>query len=121
MSDDALEIIGLEILVQASAAVEATLDDGPDLTPLKAILARGREDAAAAMRSLVDMDPLRTDEIRRLQHEARRYASLVEWLRRIVTEGREAAAQLKIIYHERAEEFRAQILDDPEDSQGAQD
>src|SRR4051794_13852880 len=121
MSDDALDIVAYELLVEASAAVEVTLEH-PDMTPLKAILALAREDAAAALRSLVSIDPTNVTEIRRLQNEARRYDSLVAWLRRIVSDGKDASAQLARIRKDRAQEFRALILEDPErDHNGAQD
>lgn len=121
MSNDPLhEVAWLELQVQASAALEVTLDH-PDLTPLQAVLAKARTEAATAMRSLVSIDPAATREILRLQNEVRRYECLVGWLRDIMTDGKEAAEQLKRIYHERAEEFRAQISDPDEDQNGAQD
>ena len=92
------------------------------MTPIKAILALAREDAASAMRTLIEIDPQNVSEIRRLQNEARRYDSLVAWLRRIVGDGKDASDALSRIRKDRAEEFRALILDDPErDHNGAQD
>ena len=121
IDDDVLQIAALELLVDASAAVEVGLDQ-PDMTPIKAILALAREDAAAALRSLMSIDPHNVNEIRRLQNEARRYDSLVGWLRRIVGDGKDASDALSRIRRDRAEEFRALILDDPErDHNGAQD
>ena len=121
IDDDVLQVAALELLVEASAAVEVGLDH-PDMTPIKAILALAREEAAAAMRKLVEIDPTQTAEIRRLQNEARRYDSLVAWLRKIVGDGKDASDALSRIRRDRAEEFRALILDDPErDHNGAQD
>jgi hypothetical protein len=121
IDDDVLQIAALELLVEASAAVEVGLDH-PDMTPIKAILALAREDAASALRSLIAIDPTQTAEIRRLQNEARRYDSLVAWLRKIVGDGKDASDALSRIRRDRAEEFRALILDDPErDHNGAQD
>lgn len=122
MSDDALEIAALELLVDASAAIEVTLEH-PDMTPLKAVLALAREEAGAALRSLITIDPTQVDVIRRLQNEARRYESLVTWLRKIVGDGKEASEQLRSIRKDRADEFRALILDDPDEDHpyGAQD
>lgn len=119
--DDALQIAALEMLVEASAAIEVTLDH-PDMTPLKAVLALAREDAATAIRKLVEIDPTQANEIRRLQNDARRYDSLVGWLRKIVGDGKDASETLALIRRDRAEEFRALVLDDPErDHNGAQD
>ena len=121
IDEDVLHAAALELLVDASAAVEVGLEH-PDMTPIKAILALAREDAAAAMRKLVEIDPAQVNEIRRLQNEARRYESLVAWLRRIVGDGKDASDELAAIRKDRAEEFRALILDDPErDHNGAQD
>jgi hypothetical protein len=121
IDDDVLQVAALELLVDASAAVEVGLEH-PDLTPIKAILALAREEAAAAMRRLVEIDPAQVTEIRRLQNEARRYDSLVAWLRKIVGDGKDASDALRNIRKDRAEEFRALILDDPErDQNGAQD
>lgn len=111
---DPLGIVAYEMLVEASAAVEVTLD-APELTPLKAILALAREEATNAMCALISIDPTQVTEIRRLQCEARRYESLVTWLRKIVVDGKEASNQLRVIATERAEEFRALIIDDLED------
>ncbi|MEN3385241.1 MAG: hypothetical protein V7608_5285 [Hyphomicrobiales bacterium] len=121
IDDDVLQIAALELLVEASAAVEVGLDH-PDMTPIKAILALAREEAASALRALIAIDPTQTAEIRRLQNEARRYDSLVAWLRKIVGDGKDASDALSRIRRDRAEEFRALILDDPErDHNGAQD
>ena len=121
IDEDVLHAAALELLVDASAAVEVGLEH-PDMTPIKAILALAREDAAAAMRKLVEIDPAQVNEIRRLQNEARRYDSLVAWLRKIVGDGKDASDALSRIRKDRAEEFRALILDDPErDHNGAQD
>ena len=121
IDDDVLQIAALELLVDASAAVEVGLEH-PDMTPIKAILALAREDAASALRALIQIDPQNAGEIRRLQNEARRYEGLVAWLRRIVGDGKDASDALSRIRRDRAEEFRALILDDPErDHNGAQD
>lgn len=121
IDEDALHIAALELLVEASAAVEVALDH-PDMTPIKAILALAREDAASALRGLIEIDPTQTAEIRRLQNNARRYDSLIIWLRKIVGDGKDASDQLSRVRQDRAEEFRALILDDPErDHNGARD
>src|SRR3954452_4613299 len=109
MNDDTLRIVALELLVEAGAAVEVTLDH-PDLTPIKAILALAREEAATALKQLIEIDPAQAHEIRRLQTEARRYESLVAWIGKIVSDSREASAELGRIRHDRAQEFRALIL-----------
>lgn len=122
MSNDPLhEVAWLELQVDAAAALEVTFAHDPDLTPIQAVLARARSEAASALQQLVCVDPLHTEEIRRLQNEARRYESLVGWLKEVMDGGKEAAGQLKVIFRERAEEFRTQIFGDAEDETGATD
>jgi|SRR3954447_3768131 len=113
--DDALQIVALEMLVEASAAVEVTLKHH-DLTPIKAMLALAREEAAIAIRRLIEIDPAQASEIRRLQNEARRYESMVAWLGRIVSEGKDASAELGRIRRDHAEEFRALILSEEDEA-----
>ena len=120
MSDDALRIVALELLVEAGAAVEVTLEH-PDLTPIKAILALAREEAATAMKRLIEIDPAQINEIRRLQNEARRYESLVAWIGKIVSDSKDASAELGRIRHDRGREFRALILPEDEAHNGDRD
>ena len=105
---EATRFEALHHLVQVSAEVEAQLHLDKGHLPIKAILARAREEAAEAIVRLTQIDPTVAHEIRRLQTVARRYESLTQWLREIVREGAEAAEEID---EAKSEHMRGLILD----------
>lgn len=94
MNGEAAERLALERLVTVSASLEAQLERSPTLQPIAAILSIARENAAIATSSLVFQDPKDADKIREFQFEIRRYDDLVEWIRTILVNGREADRRL---------------------------
>lgn len=109
---EAARRVYLEHLVRVSAQIEAQLHS-PAQEPIKAILKRARDDTADAIRDLLIINPNNAEGIRALQNKARRYDDLIEWLRSIVLDGKEADEE---VTEALAEERRELILDIDEDT-----
>lgn len=98
----------MQKLIEASAAIEIQFDKDASRRPILFLLKKARDAAVEAMDALIFIDPVRTDEVRQLQHEIRRYDDLVAWCREIVIEGKEADQRLMEIERE---EFASAVLD----------
>lgn len=94
MNGEAAERLALERLVTVSASLEAQLERSPVLQPIAAILSIARENAAIATSGLVFQDPKDIDKVREFQFEIRRYDDLVDFIRTILVNGREADRRL---------------------------
>jgi hypothetical protein len=101
MNDASRDPLERAAMATLESYVELSLDVGMQidprttgLRPVLTLLATARHDAAEALRTLIDADPLDHKEIMRLQNEARRYGDLVKWTRQIVAMGNEADQRL---------------------------
>ena len=66
-----------------------------DSAVVKVIRAAARRSAEQAMAELVELDAARVDEVRRLQHEVRRYRDLDAWIEQALGQGDEALRLLE--------------------------
>jgi hypothetical protein len=89
MTRDPIATLALARAALISADIEEQLTARKEhgMRPLIAVLAKARHEAADAIALLVEADPLRSDEVGKLQNEVRRFADLVRWLKEIVNEG----------------------------------
>jgi hypothetical protein len=85
-----MERLALNRAVQISAELEVQLDQNAKMRPMIAVLDLAREQAVIAMRGLVYVDPNDAAKVREFQFEIRRYDDLVEWLRKLIVDGKEA-------------------------------
>jgi hypothetical protein len=88
---DALGRLALQEAIRLSAEIEVQLTKDR-ASPLKAILARARRDAAEAIAGLVIADPEEPKAIRDLQNKVTLYLQMVDLTKEIVVEGIEADA-----------------------------
>lgn len=102
------QVMALQKLMQASAALEIQFDRDATRRPVLFLLKKAREAAADAMDELIFVDPTMADHVRQLQHEIRRYDDLVTWCREIIIEGKEADDALREIDRQ---EFASAVLD----------
>lgn len=100
--------------IQLSAEVEVQLNHMKDGSPLLALLAKGRQRAAAAIMGLADADPEEPKVIRALQNEIKCFDLIVEWLTAVVTDGKDADRELSEEDRELAEDI-TDAADDAED------
>lgn len=94
MNQDAIERLALDRMVRQSAELEVQLDLSAKTQPVIAMLALARRHAAAAMFQLVMVDPSQAEAVRSLQNEVRRYDDLVEFVKHVITAGKEADNKL---------------------------
>lgn len=85
MSIDPVRLVAMQRLVRLSAEIEVQLLDVS--SPLVQVLAKAREEAAAAIVRLVDAPFNKPDVIRALQNQVIRFDDLVRWLKDIVEKG----------------------------------
>lgn len=90
----AAERLILDRMVHLSADLELQFEKTAGLAPMRAILAKAREQAVLATTSLLAVDPTKADQVREYQYEIRRYDDLVAWIREIIVEGKEADRRL---------------------------
>lgn len=102
------QMMALQKLVNASAALEVQFDQDASRRPVLFLLKKAREAAVAAMDALIFIDPTKADDVRQLQHEIRRYDDLVAWCREIIGEGKEAD---RLIVESERMEFARAVLD----------
>ena len=80
--------------VELSANIEVQLRDAADGAPLLEFLERANRCHAAAITRMASIDAADTNAIRDLQASIKAFALIVEWMREIVSDGKEAGAIL---------------------------
>lgn len=94
MSDDPILRLAQQRMVAASADIEAQLSIQSGTRPVLMVLLRARNEAAAALARLACGQNLEMEKLREIQNEVWRYDSLVEWFRKIVSDGYEYDQQI---------------------------
>lgn len=87
MSEDPVFRLAIQRIIADSADIEAQLAIRSGTRPVVTVLAKARSEAADALACLVDADPEKPEEIRRLQNEVRRFGDLVRWFKTICEQG----------------------------------
>lgn len=87
MSTDPLVRIAKLRIIKASADLEVQLSAVSGGGPAVEILRRLRDRAAESLAALAVVDPAKTEDVRTLQNEVKRYDEWVGWLREIISEG----------------------------------
>jgi hypothetical protein len=77
--------------------------EATDKGPLFEFMLMARHDAIDALADLVNVDPVRPDEIRKHQNNVKRFIDTLTFVRTVFNKGDEAAAMLS---HDEAEELR---------------
>ena len=99
MSPEALERRAAEEALrrrQAQAALSLEIELGIKKDgPLNYILASAFNEAVDALQKLVEVDPIKVDEIRKLQNDIKRYGDLAFWLSNAAATGQEAFRELE--------------------------
>ena len=114
MSNDPIENIARQRLIDMAIDLQVQLERGSGTRPMLWLLARARTRATAAMFSMCKVDPKKADEIQMLQNEINLYADLIEDCRALLARGKEEDRELD-------EQDRIEIADllSPEDAQAA--
>ncbi len=97
MNDPLLRLARDKVLLRQIsdyADVTVQLNKSAAFRPIVTMLARARDEAAIAMVGLVVVSPTDTNEIMRLQNEARRFDDFVKWVRKIIAEGTDADKEI---------------------------
>ncbi|HWW46315.1 MAG TPA: hypothetical protein VNZ94_00550 [Xanthobacteraceae bacterium] len=108
MSHDPAYRLALDAL-RLSIDVEAQITSKAKSEPLLIVLHKFKENAAAAMTGLIDVDPEDPKKIRQLQNEVTRFLDVATWLNDMLMAGPEAEHTINEAQRREAESY---VVDD---------
>lgn len=106
---EVIEHLSDRMLIERAADVQVQLEKGTAVRPVLYMLDRARARARTAIDLFIDIDPVDTDAVRKLQNEVRLFNDMVEACREMLTAGKEAERRIEDDSRDELEEIIADM------------